>query len=240
MPNWTQNLKGLLNLFLESNCPLCQRPTAKEFCQDCTRQLQRCQLANSSYLWQGQLPVFAWGVYGGTLKRAIASLKYENQPQIAQPLGYWLAQAWLSSQLASIQLIVVPIPLHADKQKQRGYNQAALLAQSFCDLTGLQLQQQGLERTRGTEAQFGLSASEREKNLAMAFQAGAEFRRYRPAKPVLLLDDIYTTGATARSAAQTLRALNIRVYGVVAIAASQSRKKPGNFSRELGIPTPNA
>ncbi|WP_250124463.1 ComF family protein [Chroococcidiopsis sp. CCMEE 29] len=223
MQNWTQNFKGLLNLFLESNCPLCQRPTAKEFCQDCTTQLQRCKLPQSSYLWQGKLPVFAWGTYGGTLKRAIASLKYENQPQIARPLGYWLAQAWLNSQLASNQLSVVPIPLHVDKQKQRGYNQAALLAQSFCDLTGLQLQQQGLERIRGTEAQFGLSVSEREKNLAMAFQAGPEFRRYRPAKPVLLLDDIYTTGATARSAAQTLRALNIRVYGVVAIAASQKQ-----------------
>lgn len=212
----------LLNIFLKSNCPLCQRPTSKEFCLDCTRQLQRCQLPHPSFLWQGQLPVFAWGVYGGILKRAIAALKYENQPQIARPLGQWLAQAWLNSQLAS-KLIVVPIPLHADKQKQRGYNQAALLAQSFCKITGLHLQQMGLERIRGTEAQFGLSALEREKNLAMAFKLGSGFRREVPAKPILLLDDIYTTGATARSAVQTLQKLGIPVYGLVASATSQKK-----------------
>lgn len=156
-------------------------------------------------------------MYGGILKRAIAALKYENQPQIARPLGQWLAQAWLNSQFAS-KLIVVPIPLHADKLKQRGYNQAALLAESFCDITGLQLQKMGLERIRATEAQFGLSALGREKNLAMAFKLGSGFRREIPAKPILLLDDIYTTGATARSAVQTLRHAGIQVYGLAAIA----------------------
>jgi ComF family protein len=161
-------------------------------------------------------------VYGGILKRAIAALKYENQPQIARPLGQWLAQAWLNSQLAST-VIVVPIPLHADKQKQRGYNQAALLAQSFCKITGLHLQQMGLERIRVTEAQFGLSALEREKNLAMAFKLGSGFRRQVPDKPILLLDDIYTTGATARSAVQTLQKLGIPVYGLVASATSQKK-----------------
>lgn len=214
----------LLNLFLESNCPLCQRSTSKEFCQDCARQLQRCQSHHTQF-WQGQLPVFTWGLYGGTLKRAIAALKYENQPQVARPLGHWLAQAWLNSQLGSNRLIVVPIPLHADKQKQRGYNQAALLAQSFCDITGLQLQQMGLERVRVTEAMFSLSTSEREKNLAGAFELGRGFRRHRPSHPVLLLDDIYTTGATARSAAQTLQQLGIPVCGLVAIATTQRKNQ---------------
>ncbi len=220
MLNWTQNFKGLLNLFLESPCPLCQRPTSKEFCQDCAKQLQRSQLAHSSWLC-ADVPVFAWGAYGGTLKRAIAVLKYENQPQVARPLGHWLAQAWLNSQFASTQLIVVPIPLYADKQKQRGYNQAALLAQSFCDITGLHLQQMGLERIRGTEAQFGLSSLEREKNLAMAFRLGSGFSRHHPTSPVLLLDDVYTTGATARSAVQTLQRHRIQVYGLAALATPQ-------------------
>jgi len=221
MRNGTRDLKGLLNFFLQSNCPLCQRQTAKELCQDCARQMQHQKLPDPSKLWQGQLPVFAWGAYGGTLKRAIAALKYENQPQLARPLGHWLAKSWLSSQFAAKALIVVPIPLHANKQKQRGYNQAALLAQSFCDTTGLYLQQMGLERIRATEAQFGISAKDREKNLAMAFGLGSGFRRHRPALPVLLFDDVYTTGATARSAAQTLQQQDIPVCGVVALSASR-------------------
>lgn len=221
MPYWTRNLKDLLNLFLETNCALCQRPTSQEVCLDCGRQLQRCHLPDPKFMWQGQLPVFAWGTYGGKLKRAIAALKYENQPQVARPLGHWLGEAWLKSKFAA-QLIVVPIPLHADKLHQRGYNQAALLAESFCEITNLNLQQLGLERIRATEAQFGLSILDREKNLAMAFKLGSGFRRDRPTKPVLLLDDIYTTGATARSAVQTLQKSGIQVYGLVALAQAKA------------------
>ena len=224
MQKWTQNLKGLLNLFLESNCPLCQRPTSQEFCQDCTKQIQSCQLRHSTW-WKGRLPVFAWGMYGGALKQAITALKYQNQPQLARPLGDWLARAWLNSQLASQSLIVVPIPLHINRQKQRGYNQAVLLAQSFCDFTGLPLQHSGLERIRETEAQFGLSVLERERNLATAFKLGSGFRRYHPAKQVLLLDDIFTTGATAYSAAQTFQNLSIPVYGLVTIATTQKNQE---------------
>jgi ComF family protein len=220
MLNLAQNFKSLLNIFLASNCPLCQRPTTQEFCQDCTRQLQRCQRQNYCDRSSAQLPVFAWGVYGGALKRAIAALKYENQPQIAQSLGYWLAEAWLNSNAAK-SLIVVPIPLHTHKLDKRGYNQATLLAQSFCQITGLSLQQHGLERVRDTTAQFELSAKERAKNLTKAFALGSAFRRHAPAKPILILDDIYTTGTTVNSAAQTLRHAGIAVYGVVAIAATQ-------------------
>jgi ComF family protein len=191
--------------------------------------MQRQELPQLIWVGQGQLPVFAWGVYGGALKRAIAALKYENQPQLARPLGHWLAKSWLNSQLASKALIVVPIPLHPDRQKQRGYNQAALLAQSFCEITGLHLQQMGLERMQATKAQFGLSIREREKNLANAFGLGPGFRRHRPAKPVLLVDDIYTTGATARSAVETLHHYEIQVYGLATIATPRGAGGPGSI-----------
>jgi predicted amidophosphoribosyltransferase len=81
-----QRLKnGLLALFLKSNCPLCDRPTPVELCEYCQRQLLGCQLKNPSHFWQEELPVFVWGNYTGVLKRAIAALKYENQPQLAVP-----------------------------------------------------------------------------------------------------------------------------------------------------------
>lgn len=214
------NLSGLLNIFLKSNCPLCDRPTTDEFCCDCTRQIQRCRLPDANSCLKQEIPIFVWGNYSGTLKRAIASLKYDNQPQLARPLGIWLAQAWLKSQFAQPELIVVPIPLHINKQKQRGYNQALLLAQSFCQVTRLRWQN-GLERTQDTEAQFKLSPLQRQQNLSMAFSISPKFRLHQPTSQVLLLDDIYTTGATARFAAQTLRQQGIAVYGMVAIATSQ-------------------
>lgn len=213
-----------ISLFLKSNCPLCQRPTEKVFCVDCTRQLQRCQLSDRQIPATTELPVFAWGTYGGTLKRAIAALKYDKKTQIAQPLGFWLAESWLNLPSISNQPIVTPIPLHATKLKDRGFNQAELLARSFCQVTGLKLRSQGLARARHTVRQFELSGKEREQNLAGAFQIGSDFLHRRPVRPVLILDDIYTTGSTARSAAQTLRQVGIEVCGVVAIAAALQRK----------------
>jgi ComF family protein len=226
-----QKLKnGLLALFLKSNCPLCDRPAEVKLCEYCQRQLQRCQLSHPSEFWKGELPVFVWGNYSGILKRAIAALKYDNQPQLAHPLGHWLAQAWLRSPAGnhSKKLTVIPIPLHSTKRQQRGYNQAELIAQSFCDITGYKHQPQGLERMRSTEAQFGLSAQAREQNLAEAFRVGKCLQKHSPHSPVLLVDDIYTTGATVRSAAQALQQQGILVYGVVAIATSKQFKGTEN------------
>jgi len=221
MPTWNQHFKGLLDLFLQANCPLCQRPTSGELCLNCTRQLQKCQQKHPDALWQQPIPVFGWGGYGGMLKRAIAVMKYENQPQIARPLGQWLGEAWLLHSLhQTTQIVVVPIPLHSSKQKQRGYNQAALIAQSFCQTTGLKLKQNGLARVRQTTAQFGLSVSEREDNLTQAFAIGQDFRHSHQKTSVLLVDDIYTTGATAKSAVQTLRQHEITVLGLAAVATA--------------------
>ncbi|HEY9652440.1 MAG TPA: ComF family protein, partial [Coleofasciculaceae cyanobacterium] len=165
---------GLLALFLKSKCPLCDRPADAELCEFCQRQLLRCQLNHPNQFWHEPLPLFVWGRYSGTLKRALSVLKYENQPQLARPLGHWLAQTWLKSSVIpkSKTLIVIPIPLNPAKLQQRGYNQAELLARSFCQFTGYKQLPSGLERVRATEAQFSLSPQEREQNLTDAFVIG--------------------------------------------------------------------
>ncbi len=210
--------QSFLNLFLKTNCPLCDRPTDRVLCLYCQRQLQRCQLTDPSQYWQPPLPVFAWGDYSGILKRAIAQMKYENHPNLAQPLAEELSRAWLQSRVGrKATPIVVPIPMHAGKRQQRGFDQAELLARHFCQVTGLPLQVRGLERVRSTQALFELSPTQRQQEVTDAFSLGRGFRR-RPTRAVLLLDDIYTTGATAQSAAQTLQQQGVEVCGIVAIA----------------------
>lgn len=216
-------LRNWLNWVLEFPCPLCHRSTANDWCLDCQRQVQRCQFAKSERLQSGQPTVFAWGRYGGRLKQAIAALKYGQQPHLARPLADWLATAWLEYH-SDLNCTVVPIPMHASKRQERGFNQAELLAEHFCQYTRLKLVRTGLERIKATNAQFQLSAADRAHNLSAAFTLGPEFRRTVPVHPVLLLDDIYTTGATVRSAAQTLRQQGIRVYGVVVVARAEKQK----------------
>jgi ComF family protein len=216
---WTGLVKSFLNLFLKSNCPLCQRPAAGEFCPYCHKQLQRCQLTDPGRFWHSEQRVFVWGEYGGALKRAIAALKYDGNPQLAKPLGGWLAEAWLSfPELAIDNLTVVPIPLHQEKLKQRGFNQAELLAESFCELTGLPLQRHGLERVKNTQALFALTPQQRQAEMKNALSLGKDFRRRLPRDRVLLVDDIYTSGTTVKSAIQILKLSGISVYGTVALA----------------------
>ncbi|MFM7406960.1 MAG: ComF family protein [Cuspidothrix sp.] len=212
--------QNILNLFLQSHCPLCQRSTPKELCPYCTKQIQHCQKQNPAYLWKQPLPVFVWGNYGGTVKRAIAALKYENHPQIGYLLGEWLGESWLlHSPQPPQQLLVVPIPLHPKKQKQRGFNQAALIAEGFCNITGYKLKINGLERIKETEALFNLSPTQRQENLTDAFILGKDLRHHRNIQ-VLLVDDIYTTGATAKAAVHTLKQNQITVLGVAAVATT--------------------
>lgn len=171
------------------------------------------------------LPIFAWGLYGGALKQAIAALKYDNQPHLAQPLGLWMGDAWNRAHPLLTPAIVVPIPMHVSKQRERGFNQAALLARSFCQATHLHLKIHGLKRLRATEAQFKLSNTERQQNLKDAFCLGRVWSNQQPSQPILLLDDIYTTGATAHAAASLFRAYGFQVKGIVVLAKAERMGK---------------
>jgi ComF family protein len=225
MKRW---LGRMLEVVLAGNCALCQRSTSQVFCKDCQRQVEQCQAQKQSWVESvslGQvlpLPVWAWGVYGGALKRSLAALKYDDRPEVARPLGQWLGKAWLAAGATRTRKgpfpTVIPIPLHPQKYQQRGYNQAELIAEAFCQVTKLPLQRRGLVRARATEAQFGLSAAARVQNLAGVFELGEDLLNARTQPDVLLLDDIYTTGATIQSAMQTLQQASIKTYGVAVVS----------------------
>lgn len=211
-------VSNFLASFLAPSCPLCDR-SGLPFCPDCQRQLQQCQLANPLAYWRGPVPQLSWGRYQGQLKQAIRHLKYQHQPQLAQPLGHWLGQVWLSHQSRlrlGRGLIVVPIPLHSTRLAERGYNQAQLLAEAFCRTARLPLAP-GLQRVEDTVAQYSLSAAARQRNLMTAFALNPAWVN-QGSRLVLLLDDIYTTGATVNSAAIALNRQGIRVVGVLTVA----------------------
>jgi len=211
-------LEQFFSVFLESSCTFCNRNTTKVFCPYCEKklisyrfQLENCLIASSD------LPVFVWGKYDGHLKRAIALMKYEQKPEIGKLLGKLLASAWLESSMSKKgqKLTVVPIPLHDQRLKVRGFNQAQVIAQSFCQMTGFNLNSQTLVRIRNTKAMFELNPEERFVNLHKAFKLGAKLPKY----PVLLLDDIYTTGTTIKESIKVLEQNQINVSGTVIVAS---------------------
>ena len=214
-------LKGLVSIFLDFPCSLCQRPASKIVCHYCEQQLKTCQLKNSKKLWQSRIPVFVWGKYDGNLKQAIAAMKYNRLPDMGLMLGQWLGETWRDSLLDinQSQIMVVPIPLHPEKLKQRGFNQAQKIAEGFCSITGYDLQPKVLKRIKQSQAMFNLNPTQRKINITNAFAVGKiPQSKRKKTKSVLLIDDVYTTGATVQEAAKVLNQKGIKVMGAAVLA----------------------
>ena len=152
----------------------------------------------------------AYGPYRDRMKAAIHALKYDRLHAASRQLGRMLAEA--IAQLAAVapsEMLVIPVPLHRSKFADRGFNQARALAAAA--LTALRkthpewrltLASSTLMRLRSTESQAGLTPRQRRMNVRGAFTVSDPAAVAR--KHILLIDDILTTGATARAAAQAL------------------------------------
>jgi len=169
-------------------CPHCGRPVREEgLCADCRR--GRSSLAGIRSV-APHLPPY---------QEAVHALKYEGVRVLAEPLGEVMAAYWQRGPFPA--QVVVPVPLHRSRLRQRGYNQSLLLARAFARRVGLEVVADSLERERNTRSQVGLSAEERWANVAGAFRCTTHGLR---GKGVLLIDDVLTTGATLEACAAAL------------------------------------
>jgi ComF family protein len=139
-------------------------------------------------------------VYDDIVKSVIYKFKYGDRPGYARGLAALLARR-MGDAFAGVDFLA-PAPMHRQKLRRRGYNQAALLARAVGRATGLPVLPDALVRLRDTQAQAGLTRSARENNTRGAFKANPQYPL--AGKTVLLVDDIYTTGSTLRACAQAL------------------------------------
>lgn len=138
------------------------------------------------------------------------SLKYRGKRLYARPLGVWIGYEVKSLEYCTPDL-VAPIPLHPNRERERGFNQSALIARSAAKELGVPCKAL-LEKIRDTPSQTRISRRERRENIYRAFRCKEEFE---PGTVILLIDDIYSTGSTMREAAEVLRSNGAIVYGAV-------------------------
>jgi ComF family protein len=192
-----------------------QRPTEGLLCAPCRRVPPAFERA------------VAYGAYEDELRGMVHLLKYEGLSQIARLLGRRLAVtiAMLDGAAAK-ELTVIAVPLYPAKERARGFNQSVLIAEvAVAELRRgdaawkLRLERSALKRVRDTESQFALSPKERRENLRGAFAVtnSAAIRN----REVLLVDDIYTTGATARECARVLRQAGAAKVWVATVSRAQ-------------------
>jgi ComF family protein len=135
---------------------------------------------------------------------------------VASRLAHALLEDPAVRRLVATSDVLVPVPLHPRRLRERGFNQSALLASEIGRLTGRPALAEALVRRRDTAPQAGLSASERRKNVSDAF---AVRRRGSVAgRVVTVIDDVFTTGATAYACARVLRAAGAREVRLVTVA----------------------
>jgi ComF family protein len=180
-------------------CPRCALPTAQgETCGRC--------LAHPPH-YDRTLAVFD---YAFPLDKLIQAFKYSHRLALAAYLGLELTRLALESveRVEALESgpepmadLVIPLPLHLARLRERGFNQALELARPVAKALGLPLDFQTCARTRHTPAQAGLPWKQREKNMRGAFRCAHDL----PGRRVLLVDDVMTTGASLNECARTLK-----------------------------------
>ncbi len=234
--------EGLISLLLPADCRVCQHPLEPSnitfVCIDCWSKIKwlkapycsRCSRPLSSAL--KSIPIFLCPecrrqnvyfnrafiptLYQGVMKKVIHLLKYNKKTGIMRSLKKIIESYFdhLNSPLPELDLVVA-IPLHRKKLRERGFNQAELIAKVVAKHLQVRLTKGNLKRIKATITQTFLDREGRRRNLRKAFvvKNKDEFQ----AKNVLLVDDVYTTGTTIKEAAKVLkeaRAKNICVFAL--------------------------
>jgi ComF family protein len=144
----------------------------------------------------------AAAVYGDVARRLVHQLKYHDRPHLARVMATAMRRA--GGALIADCRVIVPVPLHRWRLWQRRFNQAAVLAARLSELSGVRHEPLALERARRTRRQVGLTAIQREENVRGAFRVPEQARALIAGAPVLLVDDVYTSGATVKAATRAL------------------------------------
>lgn len=202
-------VSALMDSLFPERCRVCgnwmanqtTRPS-KVVCAVCWRLIySQSPIVDWCYLADGRaLKVISAGRYDGALKRLVYKLKYDGDRLIASDLSRLIIEAFslLADELRGRPLVMVPVPLHNQRLKSRGFNQAELIAQQAAYGLQVRLSSRALKRLRDTKPQHGLNRSQRQVNLSEAFLG---YSAKLAGKAVILVDDIYTSGATLSAAA---------------------------------------
>ena len=226
---WGATIERLFNAYLCTECvkefipieaPICvtcgimfkSRVGQDHMCADCIKSKKQFRIARA--------PV----VYDRALMNLIHSFKYAGKVQLAKPLAGLMLQTFQRYWVADVIDVVIPVPLYGSRLRQRGFNQAVLLIQHWkkaamtlaVDVAGLRIEKSALVRNRSTVPQTGLGRQERMVNMKNAF--GVHEAGSIRGKRILLVDDVYTTGATVNECARELLANGAQHVDVLTVA----------------------
>ncbi len=201
-------------------CPGCASPAerGKLLCERCWSRIPECGIDLCARCLASETPTAACAKHPGFRVRSarlydermaavVTALKFEGRLDLVPIAAHIMAEA-----VVHPPDLVIPVPLHAARLRERGFNPAALLGQAVADSLGSPFLAAGLERVRPTRAQARLSAGRRRRNVAGAFRVVSP--KVWAGRSVLVVDDVITTGATLESCLQELESCGARGSGL--------------------------
>ena len=214
MPNKRSAYRNWLSLFIQP------RPTLPGLCHACGQWAWQalcptCILLGQAAVNDSGASCVAAKLYVSPWKELITAFKFEGQAGLANFLAQQMRNTAAIAQRVEDCDYVVPVPLSAQRLRERGFNQALLLAKQLCKKRTLA---QGLIRLRDTAAQSGLSRQDRMHNLDHAFMVNPAYVQMLCGAKVVLVDDVTTTGTTLLACTQALQAAGVKQVEAVVLA----------------------
>lgn len=229
----------LFRFFLPPQCPCCEKfleEGQRGICPDCLSEIHWieppfCSVCGTPFVSvEGEnhpcgpcltkkkyfTMVRALGSYEGSLQEAIHRWKYEGKTYLTPFFGEWMAKGLNRYWDANLFDFLIPVPLHRQRLRERGFNQALLLAKELSRRTGIPYRKRLLQKGRPTLPQVNLSGVEREKGVRGSFHIIG--RKKLEGKSILLIDDVYTTGATVNECSKVLLAGGAERVDVLTLA----------------------
>lgn len=191
----------------EPKCKICGLPFSVDIDQICTQ----C-ISNKPY-FDKAISVF---VYNEFSKQIILRFKHSDATYLYEQLASWMYRS-ATSEITNAD-IIIPVPIHFLKRLKRKYNQSELLAQEVSQLSGIKYEPRILMKIKKTLPQEGLSGKERRKNIVGSFGIDENFKDLIVDKNIVLIDDVFTTGATVNECSKVLKKFGAKTITVVTLA----------------------
>ncbi|HVM29995.1 MAG TPA: ComF family protein [Candidatus Limnocylindrales bacterium] len=214
-------MRRLLDVLMPPQCPGCGLE-GQLLCTACLRSMGRrmneppgVPIGLQSAQPAGIVQIEWCGPYAGPARSSLHALKYDGEQRLAGPLGQLMAARWRRAGVGGE--VLVPVPVHAARQRERGFDQAELLAREVGRQLGLPVVS-ALRRTERTAAQHGLSRSARQANVGRVFDVREQYLTQIAGRWIVLIDDVSTTGSTLVGCAAALYGAGVAAVSALALA----------------------